>query len=99
MKYDFNICNGLYRLVLEMENIFMKSTLAEYMPVNDKTSSICSHIDKKKTQNGVLLSSLIIYDTDMLFILRCKLVRTNIEDVSAFGVDMMAYLVVGLWRD
>jgi glycerol kinase len=35
----------------------------------------------------------------MLFILRCRLVRKNVEEVSAFGVAMMAGLAVGLWRD
>ena len=36
------------------------------------------------------------FQADML---RCRLVRTNIEEVSAFGVAMMAGLAVGLWRD
>jgi len=79
--------------------IFLKSTRAEFVPLNDKISHVCSQIVKKLTQYGILFRSLTIYDTDMLFILRCRLVRTNIEKVSAFGVAMMAGLAVGLWRD
>ena len=35
----------------------------------------------------------------MLFILHYRLVRTNIEKVSPFGVAMMADLAVGFRRD
>ncbi len=49
-------------------------------------------VDGGPTRNNFLMQ----FQADML---RCRLVRTNIEEVSAFGVASMAGLAVGLWRD
>ena len=49
-------------------------------------------VDGGPTRNNFLMQ----FQADML---RCRLVRTNIEEVSAFGVALMAGLAVGLWRD
>jgi len=49
-------------------------------------------VDGGPTRNNFLMQ----FQADML---HCRLVRTNVEEVSAFGAALMAGLAVGLWRD
>ena len=49
-------------------------------------------VDGGPTRNNFLMQ----FQAD---ILRCRLARTNIEEVSALGVALMAGLSVGLWQD